>query len=271
MNRIKNQNLVTMLRKVNRSKNREINDAMSDFYAQESFQSYIWQKTEVLAKGGKKFILPNVNVSKIAGLSFVCSPFRRDLHVIDLGGGGGIDYFLACELFRHEGLWTCIETEAMCSVASRKKTHPKALTFITKSTFMKEMPAGFEFNLYSNSALQYIPESVNVLDSILIKRPRRVAIMRTPFVIKGPEVGMLQKSRMKKNGPQVNELKSELKDIVISVRIEKLESIKELFEKHGYQLVCENIQDGSFTRKSKFARFSRSNIKTIDLLAWRMN
>ena len=98
-----------------------------------------------------------------------------------------------------------------------------------------------------------------------------MAIIRTPFVLEGSELSTLQKSKFTKNGPQVGELSNNKEDISNLVTIERLENIKKVFQQHNYEIVCENTSVGSFTHQKKFRRSRKSLIRTVDLLARRMN
>ena len=240
-------------------------------YDEEEFQTFIFNKTQQFKNDVRNHLSKNLTVSKITGLAFVSIPVSEPTQIIDLGGGAGLDFYISRELFNSPQKWICLETEAMCEVLNKKRFKEKNLSFETPSKFLNSVQIGLDFCLYSNSALQYMRDPIGTLDSFLIKRPRRVAIIRTPLVISGVDVRLLQKSNLEKNGPQVGEFYGEQKEIVISVRIERLESIKKLFNRHGYQIVCENIQEGSFTHKSKFPRFRENAIKTVDLLAWRID
>ena len=239
-------------------------------YDEEEFQSFIFNKTQQFKNQVQDHLYKNLTISKIAGLAFVYLPLDESKQIIDLGGGAGIDYFISRELFDTSQQWKCLETQAMCKVMIGEKLREENLQFDTLANFLQYTKQGLNFSLYSNSALQYFDNPIKVLDSLLLKGPKKVAIIRTPFVLEGAELSTLQRSKFSKNGPQVGEL-SDNRDVANFVKIERLESIKKMFQQYNYQIVCENTSVGSFTHQSKFRRSRKSLIRTVDLLAWRMN
>lgn len=239
-------------------------------YNSEEFQTFVFDKTEQFKDQVQDYIHKNLTVSKIAGLSFVASPSKESIPVVDLGGGAGIDFFIHREIFKANKKWICLETEAMCKVMMDKFTEEEYLQFDTLTNFL-EQTNQIDFSLYSNSALQYLNDPINVLNSLLGMRPKRVAIIRTPFVIKGGEFSDLQKSNFSKNGPQVQETSLAQKVVANSIKFASLGSVKELFQQHNYQIWCENMQAGSFTTRSRLLKLKKSQVKTVDLLAERID
>lgn len=204
-------------------------------------------------------------------MASISLPLNESTRIIDLGGGAGIDFFISRELFDVNSQWVSLETEAMCKIMKEKDLSEKNLEFDTLIKFLKDTEIGDNFSLYSNSALQYFDNPINVLESLLVKRPQRVAIIRTPFVIEGREISGIQRSKLGKNGPQVGEPGNDEKVISNIVKIERLDSVKKLLQKYDYQIVCENSQVGSFTKQCRFLWFRKSAIRTVDLLARRTN
>lgn len=149
------------------------------------FQSFICLKTQQFKNNPEIHLGKNLTISKIAGLAFVSLPLNESQQIIDLGGGAGIDYFISRELFDISQQWKCLETEAMCKVMIGEKLREENLQFDTLANFMQYTKQGLNFSLYSNSALQYFDNPIKVLDSLLLKGPRKVAIIRTPFVLEG--------------------------------------------------------------------------------------
>lgn len=237
-------------------------------YYDEKFQNYIVAKTKIFAQNLESYLQNNLTISKMAGLSFVCSPFGQAINVVDLGGGAGIDFFIAKELFDSDLNWVCIETDIMCKVATGEHLHSN-LKFISMETFLTQKST-HEFSLYSNSALQYLPQAIDLLSQLLLKRPLKVAIVRTPFVLQGEHLEQIQISELSKNGPQIQFFTSTRSSVHNAVTIMKLEELKEVLNRNGYEIICENIQDGSFTPKRRLLWSGESIIKTVDILAKRI-
>ena len=238
-------------------------------YSDEEFQSYILAKTKNFLSSFRSSLYENVTISKMAGLAFVCGPYRKVINVVDLGGGAGIDFFIAKELFGSNLKWDCIETDVMCKIASREKLDP-LLKFISMRKFLIQKTTN-EFSLYSNSSLQYIPHAIDSVNKLLLKKPIRVAILRTPFVLSGDEVNLVQSSKLSKNGPQLKNFPLMHSSVQNSVTILKLQELREVLNKNGYEIICENVQDGNFAYKQRVPRSWKSSIKTIDILARRLD
>ena len=240
-------------------------------YYEEEFQSFIFNKTQRFKNSLEEYLHKNLTISKVAAMAFISLPLNESTRIIDLGGGAGIDFFISRELFDVNSQWVSLETEAMCKIMKEKDLSEKNLEFDTLINFLKDTEIEDNFSLYSNSALQYFDNPINVLESLLVKRPQRVAIIRTPFVIEGREISSIQRSKLGKNGPQVGEPGNDEKVISNIVKIERLDSVKKLLQKYNYQIVCENSQVGSFTNQRRFLWFRKSVIRTVDLLARQIN
>ena len=239
-------------------------------YNSEEFQTFILDKTEQFKDQIQDYLHKNLTVSKLAGLLFASLPLKESIPIVDLGGGAGIDFFIFREIFDTNRKWICIETEAMCKVAMDKNPEKGYLQFKTLTNFL-EQTNQIDFSLYSNSSLQYFSDPINTLNLLLAKRPKKVAIIRTPFVIKGSEFNYIQKSNLFKNGPQVWKPSIANKVVANSVKFESLENVKKAFQQHNYKIFCTNIEAGSFTNKSRLLRLRKSQVKSVDLLAERID
>ena len=234
-------------------------------YNQEEFQSYVLEKTKKFVETLGSSLYKNVTISKIAGLSFVCLPSQKITKVVDLGGGAGLDFFIARELFGVNFNWEVVETEAMCNIVAQEILDSR-LRFNSLGTFLQGETKQCNFALYANSSLQYLPEQIKVLNLLLLKKPSKVAILRTPFVVEGEEIREYKDSVLFKNGPQIDETKSVNTKIRNEVTIIKIKEVRNVFKENGYEIMCENSQEGSFTKNKKVFRFGQSKVRTFDLL-----
>ncbi len=234
-------------------------------YNQEEFQNYIVEKTKKFVETLGSSLCKNVTISKIAGLSFVCLPSHKVTKIVDLGGGAGLDFFIARELFGINFNWEVVETEAMCNIVAQEILDNR-LRFNSLGTFLQGETKQYNFALYANSSLQYLPEQIKVLNLLLLKKPSKVAILRTPFVVEGEEVTEFQDSVLFKNGPQIDETISMNTKIRNEVTITKIKEVRNVFKENGYEIICESSQEGSFTKKEKVFKFGQSKVRTFDLL-----
>lgn len=212
----------------------------------------------------------NLSSEKIMGLAFVCYSTNDNLKIMDLGGGAAIDYFISIRLFNSRPKWICIETEAMCKVASEFKSQYQDLDFKTLYDFISQPNSIERFNLYSNSALQYVEKPLDYLSAILKLKPERIAIIRTPFVYLGHEYKGLQESIWEKNGPTIPTQFPEWDKVQNEVDIVRFLEFKDCLLQHGYRLDYVGIREGNFGIKKIRIRKKNSSIKTYDILATRV-
>ena len=238
-------------------------------YDNPDFQSYVVEKTKTFINLIDSSFYRNTTVSKLAGLAFVCSPCDEFTNIVDIGGGAGIDFFIATKLFGDDLNWEVLETEVMCKTASQAN-FDRRLKFQTLGNFLQRQNVEDNFSLYSNSSLQYIPDPIETLGLLLLRRPSKVAILRTPFVLQGEEVDAFQKSILSKNGPQVESLIAPKTVVSNRVKIAKIERLRKVLVGSGYEIVCENVQSGGFTREARLRNLRKSIIKTMDVMAIRM-
>ena len=124
----------------------------------------------------------------------------QSLRVIDFGGGGGYHYTLARHVLGDACniKWHVVETESMCRSAA--PIADESLKFFSdiKSA---QADLGCVDLVLTSSALQYCPEPIVYLKSLLEVSAKYVYITRTPF-FRGEQVLVsIQGSMLSHNGP----------------------------------------------------------------------
>lgn len=181
----------------------------SSGYQQQQLVSVVCEKTRVLQEylnqGGSldlSALRPLVGIL----LARQGSPADVPLNVIDFGGAAGAHYFSARRVLSPEFKlrWTVIETEAMADAASSLWPGHEELRFATLDSFVegqtKANPLQLDLVLTS-SALQYTPNPLRTLRTLLNLRAQSLFITRTPFSDLETTVITVQKSRLADNGP----------------------------------------------------------------------
>jgi putative methyltransferase (TIGR04325 family) len=241
----------------------------SNDYDQERLCSFVLEKTIYAAKNIDVCMPLNLTPEKFAGLTYVCGNLDENVKIVDLGGGAGLDYFISLRLFNLTCKWLCVETEAMCNVSHELKSQFTNLDFITVPDLLTMQSLG-RFNLYSNSALQYLEDPLSSLIDILRYRPDRLAILRTPFLESGREYIGVQESSIGKNGPSIPEQHVTASKVFNRVRVVKLASLIDYLTGFGYQIDVLRRSEGAFIHKRFAIKNSQREIKTFDVFATRI-
>lgn len=124
---------------------------------------------------------------------------KKNISVLDFGGGAGHHQFLARNLFRSVYFdWTVVETETMSRVA-QEVIKDEGLRFISN---LKTLTKSSNFDLiFSNSAIQYTQDPLNTLRELLNLEFEHFFITRIPLILDGNQTTYLQKSLLSQNGP----------------------------------------------------------------------
>lgn len=237
-------------------------------YDTERFQEFIFNKTEIFSSDIKKHINKNISISKIAGLGFVCSSSTSS-KILDFGGAAGIDFFVARELFGFDQEWFCIETEAMCKIARERNVALRDLRFLTLEEYLRLDNVGYQFNLYSNSALQYTESPIATLGTLLRMNPSKVAIIRTPVILEGKAKVLDQESSSDRNGPQIVNISKSNDSVSNAVRIVNIDAIRSTFVDNGYEVIWEEVKKTTAFKDSKHLLSRNTQVRNLDIFATR--
>jgi len=126
---------------------------------------------------------------------------RSNVHVLDLGGACGAHMFRARAFFG-DSLplqWTIVETAEMISAARGHGLEDGARYF---SSFDEAIAvAGKPDLLLCSGALQYVPDPMAMLDSMLVAGAGHICITRVPVAVSGGGFYSVQRTRLSNNGP----------------------------------------------------------------------
>lgn len=130
---------------------------------------------------------------------------KESVSIIDLGGAAGYGYFLLNYYMKRMNIdikldYTVVETVAMVKAA--KKFEDGALKFIDTDSFLKNKDLNHEKTLIINSTLQYIPNSISILKSLIdTNNFEQIIINRTPLLNNNERViYSIQKNKLSDNG-----------------------------------------------------------------------
>ncbi len=147
-------------------------------------------------KANPSFDLTNLRILiALAGMQT-----SEKLNVLDFGGGGGSHYVAAkIALGLTKSIqWRVVETVAMSSQAQRLSN--EELKFFSDIDGARDSVNGFDL-VFTSSALQYCPEPLISLESLINLNAPYLFITRTPFVNSLDKIITIQNSRLSNNGP----------------------------------------------------------------------
>lgn len=148
---------------------------------------------------------------------------RRDLKVIDFGGGAGYHYEMARIALGQSAAicWNVVETTAMAKAA--RGLEEQGLKFFD-SIEEAARDLGSVDLVLASSSLQYCPDPELFLQRLIDVGASHLFITRTPFSESLENVISVQRSRLSANGP--GPLPADLTDVEISYPITYLSSAK---------------------------------------------
>lgn len=180
--------------------------AHSDSYEAADIIDVVARKTEIYRNQLLNSASPRIGnrqtLQNLFLLSHVCP--ERPLHVVELGGACGANYFeLAHLLPGRIASWRIVETPAMAARA-RQSEHPPALSFFDSLTQAVADIKGRDV-LIAQGVLQYMPRPLDRFDELLAMSFENVYVSRTVTLTnkhdKDEVVVFNAESRLSEHGP----------------------------------------------------------------------
>ena len=166
---------------------------------------------------------------------------KKEIKVLDLGGGGGTHFHVTRNFLDHQVKlkWAVVETEAMVSSA-KVISHPQ-LEFFTDLNKAVKYLGGVDFALAS-SVLQYFPDPFDGLNKLLNAKAQYVLITRTALLDDDKIIHHLQKSKLSDNGP--GKMPSQFKDMEVEYPVTFVSRKKFILTlQNYYEVICEFEED----------------------------
>jgi putative methyltransferase (TIGR04325 family) len=125
---------------------------------------------------------------------------KKKLNVFDLGGGGGTHYHVTRKLMNDEIKlkWAVLETPSM--VAEADSISNQELSFFSEYSHAVEFLENIDVALAS-SVFQYLSDPIEELIKFINLSAEVIFITRTALTDKNSTLRVIQKSRLKDNGP----------------------------------------------------------------------
>jgi len=125
---------------------------------------------------------------------------KKELNVLDFGGGGGYHYFIS-KLILNDNIklnWNVVETKSIVDISN---TISNSELHFFKS--IQDASMGIEkFDLIiASSSIQYCINQQNILRELIGLNSNNIFITRTPFTLNLPTVNSIQFSKLSNNGP----------------------------------------------------------------------
>jgi len=166
---------------------------------------------------------------------------KNKLNVFDLGGGGGTHYHVTRKLMNN-GVnlkWAVLETPSM--VAEAKSISNQELSFFSEYSHAIKFLENIDIALAS-SVFQYLSDPIAQLIKFIDLNADVIFITRTALTDNSSTLKVIQKSRLKDNGP--GSLPDDFQDSEIQYPLTVVN--KELFIKtlsKKYMIICEIEED----------------------------
>ena len=127
------------------------------------------------------------------------NPSKRNLKVLDVGGGAGYHFHIASIAFPDIDFeWHIIETKSMCDAARR--IAKKGLFFHESINLARQSLSELDL-IISSSALQYFEDPINTLLELCELKSESIFVTRTPLSLYSKPLVAIQKSKLSENGP----------------------------------------------------------------------
>ena len=223
--------------------------------------------TDLVAAKGKQFAsvmgsASELDYSHLRILSaLIEAPNSQTLRVLDFGGGSGTHYCVARKLLSDDVQldWRVVETLPMVEAVMNHNLSNHELTFYSD---IREAASGVTFDaIYASSSIQYTPDPYGTLQALCGIAARRLVIARTPMA--EYDVVLLQKSRMRDNGP--GPVPQSLESVVGSRRVSYPVTILEL--KRVSDIVKEFSNSAIFIKEDESLASKRSRFQMYGLVA----
>lgn len=177
-------------------------DCFSNPYHDEELCRVIAIKTAVMAEKLKKMPLESNNSKNC--LFFTISRIlseapKKELNVVDFGGGCGLHFFETASFFKGEIVfkWIVVETQKMVCSARDQGLEKDGLSFISNIEGVNSAPD----LLFSSGALQYVDDPEIYLNKLLSINSKYMLFSRMTLCSGLNNIYTIQQSMLSDNGP----------------------------------------------------------------------
>jgi putative methyltransferase (TIGR04325 family) len=176
---------------------------------------------------------------------FLASILKQEnsiLNILDFGGACGFHYHICRALRPSQRFdWRIVETKQMIDAASKSNSCSEVSFF--SSVECATVQAWVPLAVFASSSLQYHPDPLQLLDSLLSLRADYVFITRTPLSLFSEPLCMVQQSKLSENGP--GPLPSPIKDhpVYYPVTFIPRQYIYKIAESKGYKVTFSIMEE----------------------------
>jgi len=158
-------------------------------------------------------------------------PIGSRINILDFGGACGLNFFIARYLLPNFSLKSIVvETSQMAKYNNDRNRHSD-LSFISNINEISNLSFKPDI-LICNSSLQYSQNPCETLRELLTFSPSVCYISRTPLTDLNYSQKLIQKSKLKNNGPTSNKTNVFSKKIYYPLNIEPFIKIQQLLDSH---------------------------------------
>jgi putative methyltransferase (TIGR04325 family) len=173
-----------------------------DRYDNDLIANVIIKKTTIFKDNlTKSYGLDFTGLRTIIGISIAGLDLKKkELNVLDFGGGGGYHYFIS-KLILNDDInlkWHVVETKSIVKISNILSNNE--LHFFNSIEEASISPNRFDL-IIASSSIQYCINQGKILQELIDLNSRNIFITRTPFSLDKPVYNNVQFSKLSNNGP----------------------------------------------------------------------
>jgi putative methyltransferase (TIGR04325 family) len=206
-------------------------------YNSDLLANVVVAKNQLLVKYLSEHEIPSLDIIYLRPLLIFSLIQEKSLNVLDLGGGGGTHFHVARKFLNPDIKlrWAIVETNSM--VEEAKIISSNDLSFFDNIKDARAFLQSIDIGLASG-VFQYLKNPIDGLIDFMNSGAKFIFISRTALTQNISELSMIQKTRLKDNGP--GSLPEGISDAEVSYPVKFVN--KELFIKtlsSQYRIICE--------------------------------
>jgi putative methyltransferase (TIGR04325 family) len=215
---------------------------ISDYQNSELINSIILKHKKFQESFSKNNELNISDFRTIYGLLLAVN--KNKINIVDFGGGPGTHYTIARKILPDVQFeWNIIETPKFVEEA-RKRNNSEIKFFSELGSITSLIDI-----MFTSSALQYTPDPIKSLSSIVERKARYLIITRTPFTQLAKIIGT-QNSLLSENGPGESLKQTIDKVVTYQITVENIDLVEKIIKQH-YNIKLKVVEETNVLKINK--------------------
>ena len=215
---------------------------ISDYQNSELIDSIILKHKKFQESSSKNNELNISDFRTLYGLLLAVN--KNKINIVDFGGGPGTHYTIARKILPNiQFEWNIIETPKF--VEEAKKQNNSEIKFFSE---LNSVTSLIDI-MFTSSALQYTPDPIKSLSSIVEKKAKYLIITRTPFTQFGKITGT-QNSLLSENGPGESLKQTINKIVTYQIIIENIDLVEKIIKQY-YTIRLKIVEEKNVLKVNK--------------------